>query len=265
MARLSLASNDEEPGFVLVENKTSGTRASLPSAGGLAISAGVSSAPMLGRGRAKRVKKGYRGKVVARGAGRNQSRAPSLPPVVNVTHVFFAQTYYTNTSAVNTAVSLNSLVMSAGAICTAANATLTGWAGAIKLKRIIIWTAVANGTSSTWGFVEWSTGVSSLTKDEQKLRPIPEGTSNTAPVVCVPPPESYQSEWIAAGSSTSNVFNISTNVGSVVLVEMAVAMSNVVNPTTQTVATATLGTVYYPYLDGVTTHRYAPIGLLSTF
>lgn len=222
----------------------------------------------LGNGTTMVVRAGRRGMQKARtrvkGARRGRSRVPLLPKTLEVEHIVDSRIYYTNSSASTTSVSVANLLCSIGTICTVANSTLTAVCGSVKIRRITVWPAVNNTTSATYPDVTWSTGVSNLNKDETKIRPIPQGTSITAPMVFVPPQKSLACMWMSS-SASGNLFTISTNVGSIVLVELTGTFSNSYGPASQTVATATLGSVYYPYLDGATTHRYNPLGLSSTF
>ncbi len=203
---------------------------------------------------------------VLTGTGRRRggrSGKSSLPPAMNLTTTFRFRMLYQCTTATPSDVSVAQLLVLPGGICTVANTTLVAVCSSIKLRKITLWPSAAGSTPDEC-YVNWLTSASGRTRDQQKLKILPDGITETGSVVFKPPKGTIASDWLTSAVS-GNVFTIYGATGTIALVDMVATLVNAQSSTTQTVATATLGAYYYPYLDGSTNHRWKPLAINSTF
>lgn len=133
---------------------------------------------------------------------------------------------------------------------------------AIKIKRISVWgQPPALGADATQAAVEW-TGVhapSAYHSDSSMgVRP--------AFVSTRPPPESSCAWWITSGSADegTQICKITAPDGGIIDVDCSLRFIDneaAVAGQAGTGAAATVGTIYYNYLDGFTSLKYKPVGV----
>ena len=165
------------------------------------------------------------------------------------------------TSGVNC--TANMILCAFGGICTVVNSTLRAWSSSFRLRKVTIWsstqnagsTGVADQASLYWG----ATFVQSL--DSEKAIAIPAGSAVTGAVVFTPPPILAQL-WNT--DSTTTVFGIACNKGSVIDVECDLTLCNVFAAPSQTIASGAVGSVYYLALDGHTSNLIQPVSVPTT-
>jgi hypothetical protein len=113
--------------------------------------------------------------------------------------------------------------------------------------------------------ISWNSGVSGLNRDSEKSKDVPEGVTSTGKVTFRPPKKSVASDWMAASIGTTNIFTMTCNTGTIVDVSAMFTLANQFTSGTQTIATGTLGSIYYLPLDGASSHEYFPLHLPTTF
>jgi hypothetical protein len=160
-------------------------------------------------------------------------------------------------------ITVSDLLLACGGIVTVVNSVLTSFHSSLKLRRVIIWPGPTSGTPQN-ATLDWL-GASNFTPDRSKIRAMPEGVTVTGGLVFQPPKGSLNGFWQTSANGSSSVFSLAASAGSLIEVDLMVTIPVVDAPVTQTIATGVLGAVYYGYLDGSTTHNYAPVGLTSTF
>lgn len=140
---------------------------------------------------------------------------------------------------------------------------LQGIISSVRLRSVTIWPALSTSTTDTVA-LEWS-AAGEFFKDELKNRTLPEGQTQTGAVRFTPPKKSVASFW----STTSNniLFYITAPSGSVCDVEVDFTLAGAYAPPTAVtvVGSVTIGNFYYGYLDGITTHIWAPVVNASQF
>jgi len=186
--------------------------------------------------------------------------AGPLPPKLDATP-FVSHTFrFSNTAAGNAVVSFDTLCGALGGICTVANSKVQPWASSIRLKKVTVW---PSASSSSVQKVElfWEQGTSGQIRDSSIITDLPEGITVTKAVSFVPPAKSLASDWLA---TPANVFAINAPVGSIIDLSIDFTLANIYADGLQTVASATLGNIYYLALDGATANKYVPIGVPTT-
>jgi len=218
---------------------------------------------MKGAEEKKKGEPSVRATILAKGKGvGKKAGGMSLPPEIDLTistrHKFRFQS---GAASVTTSVSYAELC-SLYCVGTGAN-KLQGIFSAIRLRSVTIWPALS--TSSTDGVaLEWS-AAGEFFKDEAKNRSLPEGQTNTGALRFVPPKNSVCGFW--STSSSNILFYITAPSGSICDVDLDVCLAGAYAPPSSvtTAGVVTVGNIYYGYLDGVTTHIWAPVILASQF
>ncbi len=131
---------------------------------------------------------------------------------------------------------------------------------AVKLRRVDVWSGVpALGTAPQTVTVEW--------KGNQAPSTIHSDTGSgviPAHISTVPPMDSSDRWWSISGSNESEVlFVVGGGVGTVVDVLVTVRLADdeaAVAAENGTAAGATVGRVYFNYLDGFASKLFAPLG-----
>ncbi len=180
-------------------------------------------------------------------------------------NVFVSHTYrFTNTSATASyPITVKDLIGIHGGICTVVNTTLVLKAISFRLKSVKIWAPVASsGTSVTASISYPPNNIANACNFEMS------DTCGTigeyAYVHFVPPKDTTSSFWWDFSASASTIFIISVPAGSIVDVACDFIEADT-SAGAVTVATATLGTVYYLPLDHSNgTNKLIPVGLVST-
>jgi len=165
----------------------------------------------------------------------------------------------------NASITVGNILNAMGSVGTVTNTTIASICSACQIKKITIWPGLpaAGGNDSDTNVV-WALGIINQS-DELKDQAIPSGQTVGKALVFVPPAKSLGSFIWNSGSATTELARIQCPEGSVIDIHLRGWFSNLIANVTQAVATAVLGTVYFGYLDGSTTHILKPVGLTSTF
>ncbi len=186
----------------------------------------------------------------------------SLPPEIDLTirgsHVFRFQA---GAAAVVNSVSYADLCNLYN-VGTGAN-KLQGTFSTIRLRSVTVWPALSTSTTDAVA-LEWS-AAGEFFKDELKNRTFPEGQTITGALKFVPPPKSVAGFWHY--STNDILFYITAPSGSVCDVDLEFTFAGAYAPPSSvtTVGSVTVGNIYYGYLDGVSTHIWAPVINASQF
>lgn len=196
------------------------------------------------------------------------SRTPSLPPVLDAViacnHVFRFSVTTGFGSLVN--ITGGNLAGVIGGICTTANATVRTIASSIRVRRITVWPP-QQGSPQNPPEVVWFSAITIMEKDASRERLLPAGISVTAPLSTRPPRNTLCSDFFAVSSGASQpMFGlINMAAGAVIDVELSWTVTNNLLGSSPAIATGVLGTYYYLYLDGSTSHQIQPVGKPTTF
>jgi len=186
----------------------------------------------------------------------------SLPPPIDLTaNVRRWQAYYTTASNALTSISALDVLGACGGICTVANSTVVPWASSVKIHSFMVWNP-GSTSAATDAEAYWSTSASPFAKDSDVMRAVPQGITATGALVFVPPPKVLASDWMT--SSVGTFVNFSCGAGSIIKIDVSYTLTNAIIPSSNTVATGTVGTAYYLALDGPATNRYIPVNLSTT-
>jgi len=188
---------------------------------------------------------------------------PALPPMISLQptmrHTFRFQA---GAAATNVAVTAAALIAIPGSIGTAIH-TAYNIATTFKLHRVTIWPALSTSSDDV-ASLEWSNQTHQV-KDDIKNMSLPEGQTASKSLVFTPPAGTNASFW-SDGSITGQLFLISAPSGSIVDVDMTFSFAaGLTNLSVTYAGSITTGLLYYGYLDGVSSHIFAPVTLLSQF
>jgi len=195
-------------------------------------------------------------------APKSKAGGMSLPPEIDLTVSFRHKfRFQAGAASVVTAVNYNEIcnLLQVG---TGAH-TLQGIISTFKLRSVTIWPALS--TSTTDGAaLEWS-AAGEFFKDQLKNRTYPEGQTVTGALRFTPPPKSLASFWSA--SSSNVLFYITAPSGSILDLDLDCTLCGAYAPPSAVTAvgSVTVGNFYYGYLDGVSTHIWAPVITASQF
>lgn len=169
---------------------------------------------------------------------------------------------FISTSATRTGVTVPSLLLACGGICTATNSTITGWSAAVRITRVKMWCPVSQQGSSATVSIEWE-GTSGF-QPNTTISDTSVSVTEPAHISVRPPPRSAASFYWSS-TNTSTLFYLNAPVGTIIEVD-CVAVTNDGNqtPVSGTVAAGTLGSIYYLSLDPSATNRYQPVSLNTT-
>jgi len=197
--------------------------------------------------------------VKSRKSGGSMVLPPSLESTPRVVHTFRFQA--TSSSAAN--VTVDDIIGALGCVCSVTNSVVRSIASSFRIRSITIWPASVSTALPVAANVTWSAAASVNEPDSQESRLMPEGVTITGGMKFIPPPKSLGSFWWN-GSSSGTLFYIQSPTGSVVDVALDFTLHNTLTQESYTVATATLGYMYYLALDGPSTNIYTPVNLPTT-
>lgn len=186
----------------------------------------------------------------------------SLPPEIDLTISFSHKfRFQSGANAVVNAVSYADMC-NFYQVGTGAN-KLQGIFSAVRLRSVTVWPSLSSSTTDTVA-LEWS-AAGAFFKDQLKNKTLPEGQTNTSAVVFKPPKNTVCSFWHY--STSDIIFYITASSGSVVDVHLDCCLSGAFAPPTSvtTVGAVVVGNAYYGYMDGVSTHIWAPVVNTSQF
>jgi len=204
----------------------------------------------------------------SRRKGKKSRRSPALPPtldaVIACTHTFRFQVT-TGFGALQNITGGN-LAGAIGGYCTTANSTVKTIASSIKVNRITVWPPQQSSPQNPPEIV-WFSPITVMEKDASKERVLPAGISYPGSVSETPPRNTICGDFFAVSSGASQpMFGlINMAAGAIIDVNMSWTITNNLLGSTPAIATGVLGTYYYLYLDGSTSHQIQPIGKPTTF
>lgn len=188
-----------------------------------------------------------------------------LPPQIENTLKVRSRIRYVAGSNNIVSVSVADLIGSFGGTCTVTNSVFKPWASSARIRRMVLWPSASASTELNTATVSWNSGVSGLNRDSERTKDVPEGVLLTGRVVFKPPRKSVASDWMAASIGTTNIFTLTCSVGTLMDFEAEFTLANQFTSGTQTIATGTLGSLYYLPIDGASSHQYFPVHLPTTF
>jgi hypothetical protein len=194
-----------------------------------------------------------------RKGGKGRKRLPNVPLPLLATpslgHVFQFETNATATSVSITRGDMLNLMVTA-----ATAATAYSMIAAIKIKKVRAWAPIVSSYVPQALEIEWNGGLYAPSAIHSAVS---EGLS-PAKLETRPPPGSSPDLWTLTGASnlTEDLLTITCPANSVVQIAVALRlMDDEVPATAYVVAGATVGKVYYGYLDGaVIGGVFAPSG-----
>ncbi len=209
--------------------------------------------------------KGKKGKRTRTGV---VARLP--PPLMTTDNVPFHRRYAVSATVGPVSVTRTAIAGALGGVCTIVNSTILAWASSFHLKRIKIWPAASSTGAQTACEIYWSVGGGAeqqLSKDTATVNNVPNGVAQDAAIVMVPPRNTYLRDWQQTGVDSSDVMFVIQNLtlGTIVDIEGVYTLANAAGGLNITsVATCSLGSVYYLALDGRASNKLVPQGLPTT-
>ena len=183
----------------------------------------------------------------------------ALPPTLDATVTFRKVFRYVaqGSSASGSSCNVGQMLESFGSVATATN-QITSITSAFKLHSLTFYPA-ASGVCG----VEWidaaTTGYNQ--KDSYKNAPVPTGITVSHPVRFTPPKESQVSWWWDGQASGVTLLALYATVGCYLDIDVSVCISNrQVNVQETGFTGLTVGSVYYPSIDGRANNKFAPFG-----
>ncbi len=188
------------------------------------------------------------------------------PPVLNTTpqlsHVF---RFRANAGASNS-IQTGFLFQACGCLATTTT-SVQPIANSIKLNKIVLYLP-GNMASADTAMVYWNYATSAgFIKEETKTSSLPDGiTTEGQPLIFVPPPKSLMSSWLSTQLSSSNTAcTIATPAGCIIDLHISYTIQqSQAGYSGVTVASATVGRMYYLPLDGVSANNLRPQGVVTT-
>jgi len=152
-----------------------------------------------------------------------------------------------------------------GGICTVVNSTLTTWASSARIHKVTVWPGLSSTVVASPEVI-WFSPVTSVEKDESKVRTIPEGVSVERPVSSSPPKGTLCSGWLNLGViNTTPLFRVNNYTAkSVIDVSVTYTLSNNIACVDLGITVGVLKAIYYLALDGPGTNILQPAGVPST-
>jgi len=186
----------------------------------------------------------------------------NLPPEINLSPTFTkAYRFQVPTSAASVTISVLELIGALGGICTVLNSTVVHWTTAFRIIALKLYPPAGSNVNPVNAVVEWSSA-SGYAPDRVMSNDSPGGiTSAGRCLVFKPPAKSLASDWVNIVNSSLNLFNLfNAPAGCVIdlVVESAIGVSFSASALSSTVATGTLGQIYYLALDGPSSNKVIP-------
>lgn len=177
--------------------------------------------------------------------------APSLPPALEATPMSTFRMRFRASATGTFSITGNNLAGAMGAVVYTANSLARAHFGTARLHSITVWNPARDAVTVV-SDLRWSTGVlSTLFKDTDQIRSTPDGVSNTAPSVFVPPSGTLCGAWMQLGAISSGVlFILELTAGAIVDVHVSGTLANNVSGATISVSAGAVGTQGYTALNG---------------
>lgn len=168
---------------------------------------------------------------------------------------------FTSTSGTATNITMTSIALAAGGICTVANSQIRSLFASLRVNFIEIWSPCASIGSFSTCSVDWISSGGQTNNVE--ISDTSTSVSFPAHILTSPPAGSLQRLWQRVDVSTP-MCTLVAPTGSIIDIHLSLVFSDQDIVTNATVATATLGTIYYLSLDDNSTHRFVPVSLNTT-
>lgn len=198
-----------------------------------------------------------------RGAGSRAVGKMSLPTPLVLFPARRMRMQFVATASNTRNVTVGELLAAFGNIGTVTNSAMVAMHTSVRIRSIKIWPS-CSASSTGQADIIW-TGAGANVPDNEKVRNVPVGVLVTGACVFTPPPKSLNSFWWSVPDSATQLFQGVVTTGGIIEVDCDLMQAQAFAPLTTTVATAVVGTIYYGYLDGATTHTWQPLGVVSTF
>jgi hypothetical protein len=186
------------------------------------------------------------------------------PPSLNTNIINRHRFRYTTISTANNyPIVVGDLLLACGGICTVTLTTVTAIAGSVKVRAVEVWSHVSTTNAPVTCSIEWA----STTASAASTREVSDTSMSLMPahIRARPPPASTPSFWHNASVPTQELFYLTCPANSVIDVTLDFILQDDTVPAVQATTTAaTLGVMYYGYLDGSTRHDFLPVSLNST-
>jgi hypothetical protein len=197
---------------------------------------------------------------LSRGAG-----GVSLPPVINASQVVSGRYRFTSLSNALVSVSIADVLGACGGVCSVTNSVFKPWASSFRIKEIRMYPGVNPNVGVSYNSVAWNSGISGVAQDQERVDDLPAGITVTHALSFKPPEKSLASDWISCiATTTTNLFAMQSQVGTIIDFHVDYTLSNQFQAGSITIATGTLGSIYYLPLDGAASAEYPNTHLPGT-
>jgi len=204
---------------------------------------------------------------------KSSRRGPSRPrrtvtsrnrPAQHSTNIRLSHTYrFSNlTNAVGQITSAK-ILGSCGTMCTLGNTTAANLFESFRIRKFSVWSPPPGQGSFTTCSIDW---VGTSQAPAVEISDTSNSVATPAFISSAPPPSSNASFWQTPGIASVALFNYVIPSGSIIDLELdLILLDDDAIQTSNTIATGTVGNVYYLPLDGTTTHLLTPVSLTTTF
>jgi hypothetical protein len=194
------------------------------------------------------------------------SKAPlSLPPVMNMSQVVRGRYRFTSLSNTLVSVSIADILGALGGTCSVANSTFRPWASSFRIREIRMYPGVNPAVGVSYNSVAWNSGISGVSQDQERVDDLPSGITVSHALSFKPPARSLAADWISCiATTTTNLFAMQSQNGTIVDFHCDYTLSNQFQAGSITIASGTLGSIYYLPLDGAASAEYPNTHLPST-
>jgi len=153
-----------------------------------------------------------------------------------------------------------------GGTCSVVNSTVVSPASSMRVHRLTIWPPAQSAPTNP-PEVTWFSPITAMEKDASKESILPAGITIERALVSTPPGKTLCSDWFATVAANNQPMFGLSNVaaGGVIDVDVSWTISNNLLGVNRSVATGVVGTFYYLFLDGSTSHSIQPVGKPSTY
>jgi len=198
----------------------------------------------------------------SRSKSHNNNNKFSTVPAKDLVHrVKTILRFYASASGTQN-VSVPSILGAIGGVCVVANSSIQPWCSSFRIKQVDLYPS-ASSSGEDAANVQWDTGLSAFIKDSLKDITMPIGITIASKVSSNPPPKTLASDWIAS-TATGNVFSLNVASGTIIDIHIDYTLSATFEANAISIATGTLGKVYYLALDGPSTNVFVPVALVTT-
>jgi len=165
----------------------------------------------------------------------------------------------------NASITVGNVIGALGVVGTVVNTTTVSVASSFRIHWIRVYPpAQASALGLMQAAVGWA-AESGYSKDDSADASMPYGVSIGSCVEFKPPAWSEAKRWHSGSLSSNTLFTLTATAQSVIEISLDWTLKNNLGGVSFTTATAALGSFYYLYLDGNTTHLLQPIDRPTTY